>query len=142
MTITGVDNSVEAENKAVTVSASAINTVGVVDPVSVTLTIADDETIDYDADDDGLIEIGSVAQLNVVRYDLDGDGDPDEVSGDAAATEAAEKRLRRRLPRSQDRHGLPGGGLHRLRAHRRPGPGRRAAQHRRRLGPHRRRGRR
>ena len=31
-------------------------------------------TIDYDADDDGLIEISSVAQLNAVRWDLDGDG--------------------------------------------------------------------
>ena len=31
---------------------------------------------DYDADNDGLIEITTLAQLNVVRYDLDGDGVP------------------------------------------------------------------
>ena len=31
---------------------------------------------DYDADDDGLIEITSAAQLNAIRYDLDGDGTP------------------------------------------------------------------
>ena len=31
---------------------------------------------DYDADDDGLIEVGSLAQLNAVRWDLDGDGTP------------------------------------------------------------------
>ena len=29
---------------------------------------------DYDSDDDGLIEIGSLAQLNAVRWDLDGNG--------------------------------------------------------------------
>jgi len=31
-------------------------------------------TTDYDTDDDGLIEIGSAAQLNAIRWDLDGDG--------------------------------------------------------------------
>jgi len=29
---------------------------------------------DYDTDDDGLIEIASLAQLDVIRHDLDGDG--------------------------------------------------------------------
>ena len=32
-------------------------------------------TTDYDADDDGLIDIKTLAQLNAVRYDLDGNGD-------------------------------------------------------------------
>ena len=32
---------------------------------------------DYDADDDGLIEIANLAQLDAVRYDLDGDGTVD-----------------------------------------------------------------
>ena len=31
-------------------------------------------TGDYDADNDGLIEISNLAQLNAVRWDLDGDG--------------------------------------------------------------------
>ena len=31
-------------------------------------------TEDYDADDDGLIEVSSLAQLNAIRWDLDGDG--------------------------------------------------------------------
>lgn len=35
---------------------------------------ADGQYKDYDADDDGLIEITELAQLNAVRYDLDGDG--------------------------------------------------------------------
>ena len=33
-------------------------------------------TIDYDTDDDGLIEVGSLAQLNAIRWDLDGNGTP------------------------------------------------------------------
>ena len=33
---------------------------------------------DYDTDDDGLIEIATLEQLNVLRYDLDGDGETDE----------------------------------------------------------------
>ena len=37
---------------------------------------------DYDADDDGLIEIGNLAQLDAIRYDLNGDGTADD--GDAA----------------------------------------------------------
>ena len=32
---------------------------------------------DYDADDDGLIEVGSLAQLNALRWDLDGNGTVD-----------------------------------------------------------------
>ena len=31
-------------------------------------------TRDYDADDDGLIDVGTLAQLDAIRYDLDGDG--------------------------------------------------------------------
>ena len=33
--------------------------------------------VDYDADDDGLIEVSSLAQLNAIRWDLDGDGTAD-----------------------------------------------------------------
>ena len=29
---------------------------------------------DYDRDDDGLIEVANLAQLNAIRWDLDGDG--------------------------------------------------------------------
>ena len=38
--------------------------------------------VDYDADDDGLIEVTTVAQLNAIRWDLNGDGDVDP-GGDA-----------------------------------------------------------
>ena len=36
--------------------------------------------IDYDTDDDGLIEIATLAQLNAVRWDLNGNGWPDRSS--------------------------------------------------------------
>ena len=35
---------------------------------------AQGQTIDYDSDDDNLIEIISLEQLNAARWDLDGDG--------------------------------------------------------------------
>ena len=39
--------------------------------------------VDYDVDDDGLIEVATVAQLNAIRWDLDGDGGVDP-GGDAS----------------------------------------------------------
>ena len=49
---------------------------------TVRVTVDDDEQTgtDYDADDDGLIEIGGHAQLNAVRWDLDGNGSSAEAS--------------------------------------------------------------
>ena len=38
--------------------------------------------VDYDADDDNLIDIGSVAQLHAMRHDLDGDGTPETGEDD------------------------------------------------------------
>ena len=38
--------------------------------------VASDTPTDYDTDDDGLIEVSSLAQLNAMRWDLDGDGEP------------------------------------------------------------------
>ena len=35
--------------------------------------------VDYDADDDGLIEVDSLTKLDAIRYDLDGQGDQDSV---------------------------------------------------------------
>ena len=57
---------------------------------SVTVTVGDR---DYDLDDDGLIDIATLAQLDAVRYDLDGDGAADVAtdwrSYDAAFPEGA-----------------------------------------------------
>ena len=38
------------------------------------MTVRSTTTVDYDTDDDGLIEISNLAQLDAVRYDLTGDG--------------------------------------------------------------------
>ena len=47
-------------------------------------------TVDYDTDDDGLIEVGTLAQLNAVRHDLNGDGEVDDRSDPGTAgTDAA-----------------------------------------------------
>lgn len=43
---------------------------------------------DYDSDDDSLIEISYLKQLNAIRWDLDGDGEPDS-SDDVGAYAAA-----------------------------------------------------
>ena len=43
---------------------------------------------DYDRDNDGLIEINSLAQLNAVRWDLDGDGSADDAANNQAYAEA------------------------------------------------------
>ena len=48
--------------------------------LSPVLTLVD---IDYDSDDDGLIEVNSLAKLNAIRYDPDGDGAAE--SGDETA---------------------------------------------------------
>ncbi len=49
--------------------------------------------VDYDTDDDNLIEISNLAQLNAMRWDLDGDGAPstgNEASYAAAFPDAVE----------------------------------------------------
>ena len=40
---------------------------------------------DYDVDDDGLIEVANLAQLDAIRYDLDGDGSPAPANPNAYA---------------------------------------------------------
>lgn len=40
---------------------------------------------DYDADDDGLIEVANLAQLDAIRHDLDGDGSPTPANPDTYA---------------------------------------------------------
>ena len=37
-------------------------------------------TVDYDSNDDGMIEISNLAQLNAIRWDLDGDGTADATT--------------------------------------------------------------
>ena len=60
------------------------------------------QTGDYDADNDGLIEISNLEQLNAVRYDLDGNGEADEVDDVDAYAEA--------FPGAAKSMGCPGSG--------------------------------
>ena len=52
-------------------------------------------TVDYDSDDDGLIAISNLAQLNAIRWDLDGDGS----SGNSGYSQA--------FPNAADAMGCP-----------------------------------
>ena len=52
-----------------------------------TATVWSATAVDFDTDDDGLIEIATLAQLDAVRHDLDGDGTP--AAGGTAAYGAA-----------------------------------------------------
>ena len=54
-------------------------------------------TVDYDSNDDRLIEISNLAQLNAIRWDLNGDG---------VVAAAGSSQLHRRLSQRRRRHGL------------------------------------
>ena len=49
---------------------------------------------DYDADNDGLIDITTLAQLDAIRHDLNGDGNPAGAAGIAAFRKAFPHRVR------------------------------------------------
>ena len=53
--------------------------------------VTDDERTgtDYDVDNDGLIEVSTLAQLNAIRWDLDGDGSPASNSADYSGASGA-----------------------------------------------------
>ena len=58
------------------------------------MTVWPANAVDYDTDDDNLIEIGNLAQLDAVRHDLDGDGTPTgrgKTSYDTAFPNALER---------------------------------------------------
>ncbi len=56
---------------------------GLLVPVSAAPAAAQVPTVDYDVDDDGLIEVSSLARLNAIRWDLDGDGTADVYPADS-----------------------------------------------------------
>ena len=65
---------------AVTVVATDPEGLIAVLTVEVTVTVGNR---DYDADDDGLIDVGTLAQLDAVRFDLDGDGSVDLLANES-----------------------------------------------------------
>ena len=76
VTAAAVDDAPDAVDESVTIAHRA--TGGGYNSASARLRVAvsDDERTgtDFDVDEDGLIEIATLAQLNAVRWDLDGDG--------------------------------------------------------------------
>ncbi len=79
----GYQVSVSAARTVITIAVTAPD--GAVREYAVTVTHA--AAADYDRDDNGLIDVRTLAQLDAIRYDLDGDGRPN--SGDWAPYTAA-----------------------------------------------------
>ena len=71
LTVAGALDRATTPAYALTVTAST--TEGGMAMATVTITVTE-FVMDYDADDDGLIEVADLAQLNAIRWDLDGDG--------------------------------------------------------------------
>ena len=61
-------------DRAVKTSYSVVVTATYGSGASATITVTINVAKDYDTDNDGLIEVSSLAQLNGIRWDLDGDG--------------------------------------------------------------------
>ena len=73
--------------------------------LSLLKTVPAQTTVDYDLDNDGYIDVSTHAQLNAIRWDLDGNGDP--VSGNATAYGNA---FPNRITTSTGRMGCPATG--------------------------------
>ena len=88
VSVTGDDANEPNETVIVTLSSPSNATfTGGSTTLTGTGTIRDDDQIDYDTDNDNLIDVTSLAQLNAIRYDLNGDGavaDSDTMNYNAA----------------------------------------------------------
>ncbi len=78
-TVTGLTNGTHY-----TFGVRAVNRVGVGNSLQVTATPG----LDFDQDDDGLIDVATLAQLNAIRWDLDGNGSPTDLAYRAAFVNA------------------------------------------------------
>ena len=101
-----VAGALAASSYALTVNATEAG--GGTATVAVTITVTA-IAVDYDRNDDGLIEVASLAQLHAIRWDLDGDGT------------ATDPGYARAFPDAMPGDGLPGDGLHGLRVDGGPG---------------------
>ena len=72
---------------ALAVALSLIGAVPNAAPEAVSAAVPAQASVDYDSDNDNLIEISGHAQLNAIRHDLDGNGSP--TSGGATAYNTA-----------------------------------------------------
>ena len=66
-TVTGLTN-----GQSYTFRVRAVNSNG--NGAEASVSVVPTDPVDYDADDDGVIEVSSLAQLNAIRWDRDGDG--------------------------------------------------------------------
>ncbi len=91
VTATAVAESTDAvdESVAVTHTATGGGYGGTSSDLRVGVSDAERTGTDYDTDEDGLIEISTLAQLNAVRWDLDGDGSPASNSADYSGASGA-----------------------------------------------------
>ena len=69
---------------ALAITLSLIGAVPNAAPAAVSAAVPAQATMDYDSDNDNLIEIAGHAQLHVIRYDLDGNGSPTSGAGATA----------------------------------------------------------
>ena len=86
VTVTAVADHTRVANGAATVTHTVAGNYPVTAGPDVRVQVRN-TTMDYDADADGLIEIANLAQLNAMRWDLDGDGTAS--SGDETTYAAA-----------------------------------------------------
>ena len=59
---------------------------------TLTVTVQPSSATDYDTDDDGLIEITTLAQLDAIRHDLNGDGEPTDGRDDGVCLRVSGRR--------------------------------------------------
>ena len=69
---------------ALAITLSLIGAVPNAAPAAVSAAVPSQASVDYDSDNDNLIEISGHAQFHVIRYDLDGNGSPTSGAGATA----------------------------------------------------------
>ena len=73
-TTTGDADAADEVSNVVHTASGAVEYAGVTETLRIGVQDDAQAGTDYDSDEDGLIEIATLAQLNAVRWDLDGDG--------------------------------------------------------------------
>ena len=87
VSVTATEDSESLTDSSATLTHGVTGYGGVSTGPTVSVTVRN-ATVDYDADGDGLIAVSTLAQLNAMRWDLNGDGTVD-AGGNAAAYAAA-----------------------------------------------------